>query len=72
MDCVRLGVSISDQALAQSFDFDTTGRHHGIQELPKIFGGTRRSTPQDVDAYAGQQREQSPDIERACDLRCAN
>jgi hypothetical protein len=43
-------VSISDQAIAQSFDFDTTRGYDWIQELPKIFGGTRRNTRQDVGA----------------------
>jgi hypothetical protein len=40
---VRLGVSISDQALPQPFNLNpSTGcRNHGFKELVKMFGDTR-------------------------------
>jgi hypothetical protein len=53
---VRLGVSISDQAAAQPFNFNdsTRRRKHGIKQLTKMFGDTGRNTRQDVGACVRQ------------------
>jgi hypothetical protein len=53
---VRPGVSISDEASAQPFNFNasTRRRKHGIKQLAKMFGYTSRSTRKDVSACVRQ------------------